>query len=273
MLVMTISETIMIKGCYMTTASIPDITTITNRMTSDVNHYIPGAELRPRFSVLGILVKVFGAAIHALYQFSQNLMANNLPSTCSTEWLPAWAYVLRTPQKTDESLDDWRLRLVAAFANRAKVGDADDYTEWAIAAHVAIKYAWVYANTPALGDITIVVATGDDDPIPSSEVMTAALEKLNTLRNVGCRVLLMPPEALPVAVTLAHVPMDMQASVEYALLNHIKTLRRGGQTLYVADLHAAIRTVYSGIYSLTSPVTDVAAGEYQLITLGKVTWQ
>ena len=99
----------------------PDLQTITSRMESDVNHYIPGAELRPKLSVLGILTKVFAAAIHALYQFAQNLLRNILPSTCHEDWLTAWAYVLRTPRKTDESLEDWRARLVLAFANRAKI--------------------------------------------------------------------------------------------------------------------------------------------------------
>jgi uncharacterized phage protein gp47/JayE len=334
--------------------SAPDLKTIQTRMESDVNHYIPGAELRPRFSVLGVLTKVFAAAIHALYQFAENLLRNILPSTCHDDWLPAWAYVLKKPRKTAtaasgtvtftnpnatpipagtllqspsglryatisegtitvtvtalepgytsnttepltlstpisgvasavttsgisggadlESLADWRTRLVEAFANRAKIGDADDYAEWAIDSHPAIKYAWVYGNTPSLGDITIIVATGDADPVPDTQTLAAVRTALDRKRNVGCTIHLLAPEALPVAVTIAHVPSDSREAVLQALISHISSLRGRAETLYVADIHAAIRTVYAGIYSLTAPTADATAGNTQLIILGGVTW-
>lgn len=332
--------------------SAPDLKTITERMESDVNHYIPGAELRPRFSVLRILTKVFAAAVHALYQFSQNLLRNILPSTCHDDWLPAWAYVLKKPRKaatyaagtvtfsgtgtipagtilqssdglryiTDtetttstrvtalaagyasntnaaltlatpisgiasnvnnggisggadqESLADWRSRLVEAFANRAKIGDADDYAEWAIDSHPAIKYAWVYGNTPALGDITIIVATGETDPVPDPETLAALRANLDRKRNVGCTIHLLAPEVLPVPVSISHIPEVSRDAVLQALIAHINSLRDTAATLYVADLHAAIRTVYSGIYSLTAPATDTVAGNRQLLTLGGVAW-
>lgn len=338
--------------------AIPDLKTIIARMTSDVNHYIPGAELRPRFSVLGVLVQVYAAAVHALYQFAQNLLRNILPSTCHDDWLPAWAYVLKKPRKvataatgqirfvgessTDipagtllqapagiryqtlttalpgetvevvaittgyagntqetltlttpisgiestiilvtplqggadqETLTAWRTRLVNAFANRAQIGDADDYAEWAIDSHPAIQYAWVYGNTPQQGDITVVVATGNTDPIPDVATLVAANEVLDRLRNVGCHVLLLAPNAVPVVMRILHVPEDQQATVQQALLTHISSLRNSGETLYVADLHAAIRTVYSGVYSLLEPMADITAGERELITLGGVAWQ
>lgn len=333
----------------------PDLKTVTTRMESDVNHYIPGAELRPRFSVISVLVKVIGAAIHSLYQYAQNLLRNILPSTCHDDWLPAWAYVLRKPRKAataaagnvtfinegsilipagtilqspdglryltgadatttapvtalepgyasnapselklatpisgvssnvtpgditggadEESLADWRARLVDAFANRAKIGDADDYAEWAIDAHPAIKYAWVYGNTPQLGDITIIVATGNENPVPDAATLAAANASLNRLRNVGCSIHLLAPAALPVLMALKHIPESEQPVVLKALLAHIASLRAQGATLYVSDLHAAIRSVYSGVYSLIEPSSDVTAAERELITLGSVTWQ
>ena len=250
----------------------PDLQTITSRMESDVNHYIPGAELRPKLSVLGILTKVFAAAIHALYQFAQHLLRNTLPSLCHDDWLPAWAYVLRTPRKDGESLEDWRARLVLAFANRAKIGDADDYVEWALAAHPAIKYAWVYGNTPNLGDITILVATDDENPIPSAEILVNANDALNRLRNVGCHIMLLSTAALSIPVIVARIPVSERGAVQAALVAHFRTLRNGGQTLYVADLHAAIRSVYSGIYSLSAPTVDITAGERELLMLGTLTW-
>lgn len=333
----------------------PDLKTITTRMESDVNHYIPGAELRPRFSVIGVLVKVVGAAIHSLYQYAQNLLRNILPSTCHDDWLPAWAYVLRKPRKAataaagnvtfinegnilipsgtilqssegvryltnadatttatitalepgyasnapqelklatpisgvasnvtpgeisggadEESLNDWRTRLITAFANRAKIGDADDYAEWAIDAHPAIKYAWVYGNTPQLGDITIIVATGNTDPVPDAATLAAVQTNLDRLRNVGCAIYLLAPTALPIPVTVQHIPAEYREVVLQALLAHIASLRDQGAVLYVADLHAAIRSVYSGIYSLSAPTQDVTAAQHELIILGAVTWQ
>jgi uncharacterized phage protein gp47/JayE len=253
-------------------SSIPDLPTITARMESDVNHYLSGAELRPRFSVMGVLIKVYGAAVHALYLFAQNLLRNILPSTCHDEWLAAWGYVLRTPRKDGESLENWRLRLVAAFANRAKIGDADDYTEWALASHPRIQYAWVYGNTPALGDISIYVASADSDPLLTPDELAVAQSNLDRLRNMGCHVRLLSPSLKLISVTLRNVPESAHSTITNALTAHISTLRSSGQTLYVSDLHAAIRTVYDGIYNLAYPIDDVTADEFELIALGAIVW-
>lgn len=250
----------------------PDLKTINARMESDMNHFIPGAELRPRFSVLGVLNKVYAAAVHALYQFAENLLRNILPSTCHDDWLSAWAYVLRTPRKDDESLGDWRNRIVIAFANRAKIGDDDDYTEWAIAAHADIKQAWVYGNTPALGDITIILLTDGTDPRPTQSVIDEARQTLDRLCNVGCRLVLFAPVLVPTTIMLARVAESARESIIAALQSHINTLRAGENTLYVADLHEAIRTVHRDAYTLVSPVEDITVTDLQLITLGDVLW-
>lgn len=252
--------------------SAPDLKTITERMESDVNHYIPGAELRPRFSVLGVLNKVYSAAIYALYQFAENLIKNVLPATCTDDWLTAWGYVLRTPRKEGESLADWRNRLIIAFANRAKIGDADDYREWVIASHPEIKNAWVYGNTPELGDITIVVLTGADNPIPTAAILAEAQLKLDRLRNVAGYVNLIAPQVTAVDVRLANIPSDQRAAVEAVLKAHIDSLQSGQHTLYIADLHEAIRTIYRGNYSLLAPLSDITVGELVLIRLGSLAW-
>ena len=81
--------------------STPDLKTLTNRMQADVDHYIPGAELRPRFNVFNVITKVYAAAIHALYQYAWNLIRNILPSTCDDAWVPAWASVMRVPRGSE----------------------------------------------------------------------------------------------------------------------------------------------------------------------------
>lgn len=342
----------------MSSQKFPSLKTITDRMNADANHYMPSAGLRLRFSVLGVLIKVYAAANHALYQYAWNLLRNILPSTCHDEWLPAWGYVLRVPRieavaaqgsvrfsgvdgviipertllrdafgntfatqkavRVDETvaiqavesgqkgnvkasqlnlsqpidgveaqaevveslqggvdietLPDWRTRIVEQFVNRSQIGDADDYTDWVMACDARVKQVWVFGNAPDRGDITLMIAFKGDSPIPSNDDLASIHEKLERLRNVGAKVYCLPPHLRPIDIELSGIPLEDQSSVRTALASLFTSMTGINATLYAADIHAAVRKVYAGTYTLLNPVNDVTANERELLVLGDVTW-
>lgn len=334
----------------------PDLNTIQQRMESDINHYIPGAELRPRFSVLTVVTKAYAAAVHSLYQYTWGLLRNILPSTCDDDWLPAWAYVLNVtrrqaiaatgvgvfsgtgtiPAGTElqdtegrlfttsaavasgeivsitaaeagiagnistttltlkhpisgisndfsvssalaggydiESLAEWRERIVEKFSTRQKIGDADDHITLVKDIDPTIKYVWVYGNTPALGQITIVCALAGANPAPSASQLASLKAELERKRNVGAELILSAPSFIAVPFELANVEISAQADITAAIVELFNSLRNEGATLYISDIHATIRQVYGGIYSLKTPTSDITAPAQTLLTMGATSW-
>ena len=339
------------------TTPTPDLDTIQKRMESDINHYIPGAELRPKFSVLTVIIKVYAAAIHSLYQYSWGLLRNILPSTCQESWLSAWAHVLNVPRieatqaqgmgefygtgdipagtelqdpqgnlfKTiaatgtgeavqfiastagtssnsnastlalkhpisgvdnnfvitsppangteQEPAEQWRERLVEKFADRQKIGDADDYTELVKSIDSSIRYVWIYGNTPGLGQITIICALAGSNPIPSNEKLSNIKEKLSISKNVGAEIIIEAPSATQVPVAISGVNEASKIAINDSLIALFNSQRKQGATLYVADIHAAIRQVYGGIYRLNQPASDITADAKTLLTMNEISWE
>lgn len=325
-------------------------------METDVNHYIPGAELRPRFSVLTVLTKVYAAANHSLYQYAWGLLRNILPSTCNEDWLPVWAKILNvtrkeataatgqvtfsgtgtipagtelqstegysyTTQDTNEvdqvinvsaaetgaiqntntttltikhpisgidntvtvtteiaggsdieTIASWRTRISEKFADRQKIGDSDDYTALVKEIDSTIRYVWIYENTPDLGQITIVCALPGTNPVPTASQLVELKTQLDRKRNVSAEVILSAPQFSVVPFEISRVPVESQSTITEALIELFNSLRDQDETLYISDIHATIRQVYGGTYSLLAPTADIAAAPQTLLTMSDISW-
>lgn len=78
----------------------PTLKELSNRMESDVASRLPGTDPKLRFSLLGILARVFAGAVHGVYGYLQWMVKQILPDTAEKEYLDRWSViwnVLRKP--------------------------------------------------------------------------------------------------------------------------------------------------------------------------------
>jgi uncharacterized phage protein gp47/JayE len=176
-----------------------------------------------------------------------------------------------------ESLPDWAQRIAARLAQMQQIGDADDYTQWAKQSHTAIVDAWVYGNTPHLGDITIycLLASGVDPALVLPEASTA----LDRIRNVGCNLILRTPDVLPVTVRIAGISGDGTGmAVRELITADIQSLivakRSRNAYLYPEEIERIIVSRYGGTdYVLLAPVRRIAATGDQIMSLAEVIYE
>jgi uncharacterized phage protein gp47/JayE len=78
----------------------PTLKDLSNRMEADVASRLPGTDPKLRYSLLGILARVFAGAVHGLYGYLQWISKQVLPDTAEKEYLDRWSViwnVLRKP--------------------------------------------------------------------------------------------------------------------------------------------------------------------------------
>lgn len=78
---------------------IPSLTTLYARVTSDINAKLPGADARPRRSMLGVLAAVAAALAWGLYRFQTWITKQMFVATADEEWLIRHAAFYQVPRK------------------------------------------------------------------------------------------------------------------------------------------------------------------------------
>lgn len=257
----------------MSMPAIPTLPDIYGRICTDIELYLPGAAARAPESLLSTLAAAEAGAVHEVYGFLQWIVRQILPDTADEEVLVRWGNLLNVTRLANEPLENFRSRVVLALQERSRIGDSDDYVRWTLASYADITHAWVVTGgTIPLGDIHIYCVTGNlPSPIPSPELLASATTALDRIRNVGCRVYLMPPTAQTVSIRIAGVPDSVtRAEIEAELARLFARKFYSQALLLEAEIDAAIQR-YTLNYTLY-PVGNVQAGSNELITLGGVTW-
>lgn len=80
----------------------PELETIYSRMKSDTEARITGQAAIPRFSLLGVILYVFAAAIYLVYGFLVFLAEQLFPDTATVEYLDRLAIMYNLPRKSAE---------------------------------------------------------------------------------------------------------------------------------------------------------------------------
>ncbi len=256
----------------MSMPAIPTLPDIYGRICTDIELYLPGAAARAPESLLSTLASAEAGAVHEVYGFLQWVARQILPDTADEDVLARWGNLLNVTRLPNEPLDNFRARVVLALQERSRIGDADDYVRWTLASHADITHAWVVTGgTIPLGDIHIYCVTGNlPSPVPSPELLTLATAAIDRIRNVGCRVYLLPPSAKNVNISIAGVVGAMRAEIEAELARLFARKFYSNALLLEAEVDAAIQR-YTLNYTLF-PVGNVQAVSNELIVLGSVTW-
>lgn len=71
----------------------PSLPTIRDRISTDIESTLPGADARTRRSVFGVLAAVFAGAVHGLYGFLVWISRNAIPDLAEGDALERWARI------------------------------------------------------------------------------------------------------------------------------------------------------------------------------------
>ena len=170
-----------------------------------------------------------------------------------------------------ETLASWAQRISDRLRDLQKIGDADDYARWAKQAHTAILDAWVYGNTPLLGDITIYCLL---DPVAdAANVLPQAQLALDRIANVGCRRILRVPDTLPISIRIADIAPTLQAAISDDIAQLILSKRTRKAFLYPEEIERLVANHTDADFTLLAPTRKLSATDTQIMSLAEVVYE
>lgn len=175
-----------------------------------------------------------------------------------------------------ESVDAWRLRVLARVQTPPRAGTREDYVEWALEVP-GVTRAWAYPQELGAGTVTVRCMTDDavDGPFPDAATITALQAQLDNTAPVGCTPYAYAPIAAPLDPVIHIVPDTtiLRAQVTAALADLLVREATPGGTIPLTHFADAIGEV-EGItdYDLTTPSSAVAEPAGSMTTLGAITW-
>jgi uncharacterized phage protein gp47/JayE len=152
----------------------------------------------------------------------------------------------------EESIDDWRLRVVDEWQTMtlrgARGGRRDDYVFWCRSAHPAVTGALVFPHALGWGTVIVrPVCNGATDRQPPPAVLTVIFGHLTAVAPATADWRLVAPAVRAVHVVLRLDPADDNATARTRIAAAINAavLAEAGESsvLYMAELDAAIATV------------------------------
>ncbi len=172
-----------------------------------------------------------------------------------------------------ESIEVWRNRVAKKFAERSKIGDDDDYAQWAKDSHPAITDAWVYQREYGLGSIVIRCIAGNSlNIIPDNQTLETAQANLDKKRNSGATVFLLAATPKIINITLSDITdMGIQDGIEKELKLLFQHKQQQSALMRESEIDAAIQR-YSIDYTLISPVGDQQCNDQEVFSLGEIVW-
>ncbi len=171
-----------------------------------------------------------------------------------------------------ESIDNWRNRVARKLAERSKIGDRDDYAQWARDAHPGIKDAWVYPHEMGIGTVVIRAIGVSPNIIPDNATLAAAQVELDKRRNAGATVFLIAatPYTVPIEISGITDP-QMQAGITRELELLFRVKQQQSATLRESEIDAAIQR-YTLNYTLIQPRQDLQCAPHEVFMLGVIRW-
>jgi uncharacterized phage protein gp47/JayE len=179
-----------------------------------------------------------------------------------------------------------RTRLLAHLADPPNAGGPGSYIAWAKLV-AGVTRVWEFGRLDENGDShlghvhVLVMRDNDDDPVPSdpelAEVKAKILE-FAPLHLLGLHV--SAPIIVLVAMTIELTPNgdpDLEAAAETSIRNkfalHASPPRGDGATFYKSLIATAIAET-PGVedYKLTVPAGDITVDQFELLTVGTITW-
>lgn len=187
----------------------------------------------------------------------------------------------------DESVDDWRSRVVDSWQTMtrygAKGGRDSDYKKWAKDAHPSVSDALVYRNVLGYGTVLVMPICNDlPSRLPTQAVLAAVTEAIcgtapdyNGQAPATVDVSVVSPVPVGVQVKLQLSADDDTQSVRDAITGALTAavLAESGESavLMVSEVDAAISAV-TNQYVRLAPTSDIAVGQGQVLVLSPIEW-
>ena len=112
----------------------------------------------------------------------------------------------------DEDVEAYRARILDLFRNPPQGGALHDYRRWALQVP-GVARAWALpADVVGLGNVSVYVATAEDDPTPPAELLDQVTAWLAPRQRADAAVSVMAPavEEVPVTAFVTGLPVDEQ---------------------------------------------------------------
>lgn len=196
-----------------------------------------------------------------------------------------------------ESTASLRRRLALRLASPPKGGGPGDYIRWALGGSDADKVpegatppagvtrAWEYGKVPKVGNVTVLImCDDDDDPFPSP----AKLAEVQAWIKLFAPIALPDPEVLApnekvlnVQIELTPEPNADEATVKAAIIESLQNMiairatppKDDASVFYKSWINEAISKTPGELdHKVTVPAGDVALAQWDLVTLGAVSW-
>jgi uncharacterized phage protein gp47/JayE len=174
-----------------------------------------------------------------------------------------------------EGIEALRARVQAAFKNPSKVGNGDDFVEWALEVP-GVTRAWALPRWMGPGTFGLAfVRDGDLDIIPTAAQVAEVQAYLDKKRPVTSEIYALSPEPRPLNFSLRLTPDStaLRAAVTQALHGLILDEGGPGQTLKLTHVWATIsNTPGETDHALSVPAADVVMAANQVAVPGVITW-
>jgi uncharacterized phage protein gp47/JayE len=184
-----------------------------------------------------------------------------------------------------EDVEDYRGRILDELQVPASGGGIGDYEKWALRAvdtsgtRIGATRAWEFGARPRAGEVTLAfVCDARETIIPTAddlEDMHAYIAALAPLDLAALHVVAPTPK--PVDMTILLTPEDGAelAATRAAVLESLALVFAGSDletSFDKSDIHEAISQAVGEDAHEIVAISDLTAGELELITLGTVTW-
>ncbi|AIR90592.1 baseplate J/gp47 family protein [Pseudomonas cremoricolorata] len=174
-----------------------------------------------------------------------------------------------------EDIEALRGRVRAAFKNPSKVGNADDFEEWALEVP-GVTRAWALPRWLGPGTFGLTfVCDGDVDIFPTEAKVAEVQAYLERKRPVTSEVYVFAAQRLDVNLRLRLVPdtTTVRQAVEKALADLISDVGGAGSVIPLTHIQAAISNAPGETdHRLETPTDDVSVARNQVAVLGAITW-
>ncbi|MAK91677.1 MAG: baseplate J protein [Oleibacter sp.] len=188
------------------------------------------------------------------------------------------ATVIEMTGGTDtEKVSRVRERLQDRRQNPPMGGNANDYVQWAKAAHSDVTRAWCYSNENGPGTVVVRFVTDNlASKIPTAAHIEAVENYIDTVRPAGMAGFAVGPIASKqVNITFSRLIPDtgtVRASVEAELTDFINRESTPGGTLLLSKINEAISTAAGEEDHAITLTADVTSAANELIEIGTIYW-
>jgi len=174
-----------------------------------------------------------------------------------------------------ESVDDLRVRVRAAFKNPSKVGNGEDFVEWALEVP-GVTRAWALHRWMGPGTFGLTfVCDGDEDIFPSEAKVAEMQAYLERKRPVTSEIYPFAAQRLAITPRIKLVPdtSATRTAVEKALTALVNDEGGSGSVILLTHISEAISNAPGETdHKLEWPTADIAVASNQVATLEGIQW-